>query len=161
GNYADHLLAELRVSGQPGAKCEVAELTVWEGAEVYERLLVGYPQDASTGQATYVILEGSDWSDPLVAEIGLCRALLVPAGLDEAAIGKTICHFYSMLQDVVYAIEVTYRREPGADLSLAVSRNGSPLTSAALDGQTGIWVTQKLVLDVGAREFPIAERARL
>jgi len=81
--------------------------------------------------------------------------------LDEAAIGKTICHFYSMLQDVVYAIEVTYRREPGADLSLAVSRNGSPLTSAALDGQTGIWVTQKLVLDVGAREFPIAERARL
>jgi ABC-type polysaccharide/polyol phosphate transport system ATPase subunit len=125
--YSDGLALTFTVQGERGAGCDVAEIALLKNGVVEETLRVGDVQDASGGYATALVLQGSDWSEPRRDRDGWSRRLDIrPDGAGRAR-GWAIFYAYMLFDDAEYSLRVRYRCEAAAGLSLAVSRNGSPL----------------------------------
>jgi len=147
-NYGDAILLTFQLQGEPGARCDIAEVMLFKNGQVEETLKVGNVQDVSSLHASVLILDGSDWSEPQRLENGFCRSLAVQSDGPNVAQGYVVFYAYALFDDANYGIRVHYRCNNQAKLLLTFSRNGVLLQNQIdLSTEKFDWVE---------RDFPLA-----
>src|SRR5205814_294034 len=114
-------------TGPAGSHCDVSELVLYRDGEVEETIFVGDAQDADTGQAASIQLDGGNWSGPLREDATFYRRL---ENTPEDAVGVAVFHLWFLYPDSRYSFAVRYRApEP---VRVDVSRGADAPTTMTL-----------------------------
>lgn len=122
--YGDVLAPIFEVQGAPGARCDIAAISLLKDGQLEEVLKVGDVQDAHGAYAAALSLEGSQWSEPRRATEGFYRSLEVQPGGPAMAAGSAFFYAYALFEDANYAFQVRYRCQNVSQLWLTLFRNG-------------------------------------
>lgn len=117
------LTVVFRVSGNPLAEADIAEVSFAADDETDDRLRVGDVQDADPLHSSHVAIPGDRWSEPRQRGGRDCRALLVP---HEATAGHGHVNFVhpGPIYPTRASLAVCYRTVARTQLSVMILRNG-------------------------------------
>lgn len=103
---------------------DVRQVSLTRDGAVEDTVAVGDAQDGDATQAAHVVLDGSEWSAPIIEDAPLRRALAGRAGASSAMFN--LWFFYPTS---TYSVDVVYR-SPSGPLNVRVRRvsSGEPLT---------------------------------
>ncbi len=117
----------IRFTGPDGSHCDVSELALYRDGEVEETIFVGDAQDADSGQAASIQLDGGTWSGPLREDSTFYRRL---ESTRDAAVGMAVFNLWFLYPDSSYSFAIRYRSpEP---VSVDVSRGADVPTTTTL-----------------------------
>ncbi|MCL4296066.1 MAG: ABC transporter ATP-binding protein [Anaerolineae bacterium] len=125
--YGDAMVLAFRLEGEPGAWCDIAEITLLKEDQIEETLKVGDVQDGNWSHTALVALNGSNWSEPRRVGQGYCRSLRIQPDGPGSALGEVVFYAYALFSDARYAYQVRYRCNETARLTLTLTRNGKVL----------------------------------
>jgi lipopolysaccharide transport system ATP-binding protein len=134
--YTDYVTARV-IPDDPSAPVDVAQVALLVNGEREDGVDIGGPQDADSGQSTYVVLDGDAWSGPLQEE-DRGRFFRTTA----TAHADTVFNLWFFYPDAEYAVEVTHR---GGGGTLAFGRSGRFDSTLTLVTATE-WTTVRLPL---------------
>ncbi len=146
--YSDAMVLAFQIQGEPGSRCDIAEITLLKDNQVEETLRVGDVQDASGSHMAAISLNGSDWSEPYKSEDGFYRSLTIHSESINGTTGEAVFYVYTLFDHANYAYRVRYRCPSLAQLMLTITRNGKLLHNQVElpTGQSG-WVEWLLSLE--------------
>lgn len=123
--YTDSLTMNLEVTGSAGAVCDVREISLVHDGDVEDRIAVGDAQDANPYQTGCVILEGSDWSVPMI-DGDTCWRRLTTDKVRKKAAGSALFYSYGFFSGL-YALKVRYRGTGSPTVIIFLKKNGADI----------------------------------
>ena len=146
--YADAMVVSVEVTGSPGGRCDVTEVTLLANDQAEEVLRVGDVQDMNPGYSSMVSLATNEWSNPRYEAGHWFRSVSVAPGRPSAR-GEVVFYSYALLPEIDYRYRICYRCVGPARLALTMSRNGLPLDKPIpLPGGAG-WLEASVPLALG------------
>jgi lipopolysaccharide transport system ATP-binding protein len=140
-SYTEEVRVELRGS------CDVREIALVRNGSVEDRLALGDAQDADPTQSAALLLEGSDWSQPLHEERSFLRRL--------EGTGSALFRLWFFYPDSEYTVDVTYRGSGEASV-----RRGTAQAGTAVLTDAATWRTERIRVRAAddVRERPAISR---
>jgi len=123
--YTDSLTMNLEITGSTGAVCDVREISLVHDGDVEDRIAVGDAQDANPYQTGCVILEGSDWSAPMIEDDTCWRRLTIDK-VRQKADGSALFYSYGFFSGL-YALKVCYRYTGSPAVIISLKKNGADI----------------------------------
>ena len=145
--YSESFLVRFVLQGEPGACCDISEVRLLMNSSVEERLLIGDPQDDCVYHPAFVMLDGSNWSEPQKGERGYHRRLTVATDRSASVSGSIAFNLYVLYEKAEYAVEVDYRCSGSGWLSMEVLKKGRLLSTRSLPTEGIDRRTERIALE--------------
>jgi lipopolysaccharide transport system ATP-binding protein len=146
--YADAIVVSLEVTGSPGDRCDVTEVTLLANDQAEETLRVGDVQDVNPGSASTVSLATSEWSSPRYEARHWFRSVSVAPGRASAR-GEMVFYSYALLPEIDYRYRLCYRCLGQARVTLTMTRNGVRLGEPISLPEGAAWTESSIPLARG------------
>lgn len=148
---ADCVTVTLTIESESDCECDVREICLLRGGDVVERIDVGAPQDASMAESGFVMLDSSDWSEPIQEDESYHRKLIKENNARKAT-GSFVFNLLAMDESEEYRVELEYRGRGEGQLTVVIHKNSDKRQSQTLPTPMPEWRNEQVLMTEAAPE---------